>query len=146
MEKVASEGAHGEDDAFYAEKADKDNELAKRSVKKNLDTKSFTEDICRVETRNVRSKITSEERKQLCLAAYSMLDLKYSAWFFNSPDYSRSVLSWERHFEQLLYGPAGEKIRDIVLNVCKDTALLPNRDPILSFVYLMKSPPKVGTG
>jgi hypothetical protein len=36
MEKVASEGAHGKDDAFYAEKAVKDNELAKRTVKKNL--------------------------------------------------------------------------------------------------------------
>jgi hypothetical protein len=36
MENVASEGAHGEDDAFYSEKAVKDNELAKRTVKKNL--------------------------------------------------------------------------------------------------------------
>jgi hypothetical protein len=96
MEKVASEGAHGEDDAFYAEKAVKDNELAKRTVKKNLDTQSFAKDICRVETRNARSKITSEERKQLCLAAYSMLDLEYSGWFFNSPDYPRSVINWMR--------------------------------------------------
>jgi hypothetical protein len=34
MEKVASEGAHREDDAFYAQKAVKGNELAKRTVKK----------------------------------------------------------------------------------------------------------------
>jgi hypothetical protein len=118
-----------------------------RELSKKIWTPSLLlKDICRVETRNARSKITSEERKQgLCLAAYSMLDLMYSAGFFNSPDYPRSVISWKRHFEQLLYGPAGEKIRDIVLNVCKDTALPANRDPILSFVYLMKSPSKVGT-
>jgi hypothetical protein len=34
MEKVTSEGAHREDDAFYAQKAVKDNELAKKTVKK----------------------------------------------------------------------------------------------------------------
>ncbi len=36
MENVASEGAHGKDDAFYAEMAVKDNELAKKTVQKNL--------------------------------------------------------------------------------------------------------------
>lgn len=140
LAKLALEKPSGdaENDAFYAEKAVKDNELAKEGVKKKLDKQLFQKDICRVETRNARSKITSQERKLLCLAAYSMLDVEYSAWVFNSPEYPKSVLSWKRHFEKLMYGPVGEPIRDIVFNVCTALKLPGNKDMVKEFLYLVK--------
>jgi hypothetical protein len=67
-----------------------------------------------------------------------MLDVEYSAWVFNSPEYPKSVLSWKRHFEKLMYGPVGEPIRDIVFNVCTALKLPGNKDMVKEFLYLVK--------
>ena len=82
LAKAASEPdrSDAETDTFYAKKAAKDHEVAKNLIREQLNTQAFQSQVGRVQERGPHSKLMSTERKILCLAAYSMIDLEYSAW------------------------------------------------------------------
>jgi len=125
-------------ETFYAKKAAKDHEVAQKMIKEQLNIQGFQSQVVRVEERGPRCKLRSSERKILCLAAYSMIDLKYSAWIFNSLSWPKSIINWQPYFKRFIYGPAGEDGLNMVFDICAANNLSKDVDNMKSLLKLVK--------
>jgi hypothetical protein len=125
-------------ETFYSKKAAKDHEVAQKLIKEQVNIQAFQSQVGRVEERGPRCKLKSSERKILCLAAYSMIDLEYSAWIFNSPSWPKSIIDWQPYFERFVYGPAGEDALNMVFDICAENKLTKEVDNMKSLLKLVK--------